>query len=59
MVNNPVPEAFFSYLQKKLPPPEKHRIYFDYGTETLDAMYADLQTTVDGIMKQKGFTEKT
>ncbi|MBU3744821.1 MAG: esterase family protein [Sediminibacterium sp.] len=57
MKNNPVPEAFFTYLEKKLPAPEKHRIYFDYGTETLDAMYADLQSTVDGIMKQKGFTE--
>lgn len=58
MKNNPVPEALFSYLRKKLPNPQNHRIYFDYGTETLDAMYANLQTTVDTIMREKGFTEK-
>ena len=38
MDNNPVPGAFFSYLKKSLPSPGKHRIYFDHGTETLDAM---------------------
>ncbi|MFN7585645.1 MAG: alpha/beta hydrolase, partial [Bacteroidota bacterium] len=49
MDNNPVPGAFFKYLQKNLPSPGKHRIYFDHGTETLDAMYADLQNQVDSI----------
>jgi len=54
--NNPIPAAFFAYLQKKLPEPASHRIYFDYGTETLDSMYATLQLQVDQIMKRKGFT---
>jgi predicted alpha/beta superfamily hydrolase len=54
--NNPVPGAFFSYLDKRLPSPEKHRIYFDHGTETLDSMYADLQKRVDSIMVGKGYS---
>lgn len=53
--NNPVPTAFFSYLKKHLPSPEQHRIYFDHGTETLDAMYASLQLQVDTILQQKGY----
>ena len=53
--NNPIPEAFYAYLREHLPNPETHKIYFDFGTETLDAMYAPLQTKVDGIMRDKGF----
>lgn len=55
MDNNPVPGAFFAYLKKNLPSPGKHRIYFDHGTETLDAMYADLQNQVDSIMVNKKY----
>ncbi|MCA6495470.1 MAG: alpha/beta hydrolase [Chitinophagaceae bacterium] len=55
MDNNPVPGAFFVYLKKSLPSPGKHRIYFDHGTETLDAMYASLQKQVDSIMNNKGY----
>lgn len=55
MDNNPVPAAFFSYLKKNLPSPQQHRIYFDHGTETLDAMYASLQLQVDAIMKERGY----
>ena len=57
MRNNPVPGAFFAYLKKKLPAPRHHRIYFDHGTETLDSMYATLQTQVDSIMISKGYAE--
>ena len=35
-----------------------HKIYFDYGDQTLDALYPPLQAEVDGIMKTQGFTEK-
>ena len=55
MEKNPVPSAFFSYLNKHLPSPEQHQIYFDHGTETLDSMYASLQLEVDAIMKQKKY----
>ncbi|MCK7530606.1 MAG: hypothetical protein MZV63_05960 [Marinilabiliales bacterium] len=57
--NNPLPEAFLSYLKTNLPEPESHRIYFDYGDQTLDALYPPLQKEVDEVMKAKGFTEKT
>lgn len=55
--NNPIPTAFLNYLNRNLPSPENHRFYFDYGTETLDAMYEPLQQKADQIMKAHGFTE--
>lgn len=56
MENNPVPNAFFSYMKKYLPNPKKHKIYFDYGNATLDALYPPLQQKADEVMKEKGFT---
>jgi predicted alpha/beta superfamily hydrolase len=53
--NNPIPNAFFAYLKKNLPNPKDHKIYFDYGTATLDAMYQTLQPKVDAIMKSKEY----
>ena len=35
----------------------KHRIYFDYGTETLDSLYEDLQLNIDSVMIRKGYDE--
>ena len=58
MENNPVPGAFFSYLEQSLPSPTRHRIYFDHGTETLDSMYASLQKSVDLIMAKGGYKSK-
>ena len=52
---NPIPEAFANYLQKNLPNPENHKIYFDYGDQTLDALYPALQQKIDVVMKTKGF----
>ena len=54
--NNPIPESFYSYLRKNLPNPRTNRIYFDYGDQTLDALYPLLQKKVDAIMVEKGFT---
>lgn len=58
MENNPIPEAFVSYLKRNLPDPKTHKIYFDYGDQTLDAMYPPLQKMVDEVMKASGFTDK-
>jgi enterochelin esterase-like enzyme len=55
---NPVPEAFFNYMKKKLPSPETHKIYFDCGTATLDAAYGPLQKQADRVMREKGFAKK-
>ena len=57
MENNPVPDAFIKYLNKKLPDPATHKIYFDYGNQTLDALYPPVQHKVDLLMKAKGFNE--
>lgn len=43
------------YLKKNLPSPKHHKIYFDYGTETLDAQYEPYQKRADEEMRQKGY----
>jgi len=50
-----VPAAFQQYLQAYLPSRRKHKLYFDYGTETLDALYEPHQLKVDSILRAKKF----
>lgn len=45
------------YLRERLPDPATHRIYYDYGTHTLDALYAPVQAEVDAIMRERGYTD--
>ncbi len=45
------------YLDKALPVPGAHRIYFDHGTEGLDKSYGSFQKKVDKLMHQKGYKE--
>jgi len=54
--NNPIPEAFLKYMDSHLPQPQTHKIYFDFGTTTLDAFYPKHQAKVDELMQKKGFT---
>jgi predicted alpha/beta superfamily hydrolase len=56
--NNPIPDSFANYLKNNLPKPSNHKIYFDYGDLTLDALYKIPQEKIDVIMQEKGFTEK-
>jgi enterochelin esterase-like enzyme len=56
--DNPIPDAFIAYMKNNLPNPKNHKIYFDYGDKTLDAMYPPLQMKVDILMQEKGFTQK-
>lgn len=51
--NNPVPDAFAQYLKEHLPKLKSNKLYFDYGDQTLDAMYPPLQQKVDSIMKSQ------
>lgn len=55
MENNPIPAAFQSYIKKNMPEPSSHKIYFDYGTETLDALYEPSQLEVDSAMRELGY----
>ena len=56
--NNPIPAAFFAYMKAHLPAPKTHKIYFDYGDQTLDALYPPLQKQADEVLQSKGFTAK-
>lgn len=56
--DNPVPDALLSYLKKQLPNPKNHKIYFDYGDQTLDSLYRPWQEKVNVVMKSKGFTPR-
>jgi pimeloyl-ACP methyl ester carboxylesterase len=47
--------AFRTYLRPALPSPATHRLYFDHGSETLDAQYARYQDVVDGIVRARGY----
>ncbi|MCU0388619.1 MAG: alpha/beta hydrolase-fold protein [Chitinophagaceae bacterium] len=58
MENNPVPDAFIQYLDKHLPDKKTHKIYFDYGTATLDSLYPPLQAKADQVMKRNGWKKK-
>jgi len=55
--NPTIPQAFIDYFGKNVPDSSNHRIYFDYGTETLDQYYEPYQLKVDSIMQQHGFNE--
>jgi predicted alpha/beta superfamily hydrolase len=43
------------YLAKKLPPPGRHRWYFDYGSAGIDVEYEPYQQRMDALMKKTGY----
>jgi glycosidase/predicted alpha/beta superfamily hydrolase len=43
------------YLARHLPPRDGHRLYFDYGTTTLDAAYEPYQRRVDAMLTAAGW----
>lgn len=49
--------AAIDYLRRALPPPGRHRFYFDHGTETLDAEYEVYQQQADAVMQAAGYRE--
>ncbi len=53
--NAALPLATFDYLQGHVPDPAVHRIYFDRGTETLDALYAESQGLADLLFRERGY----
>lgn len=57
-LNNPIPDSFISYLKTHIPDPKNHKIYFDCGDQTLDAMYPEIQKKVDAVMISKAYTQK-
>jgi enterochelin esterase-like enzyme len=57
VADNPIPTAFLSFMRQHLPPAAQHKIYFDYGDQTLDALYPPLQQKVDQLMRQLKYPE--
>ena len=55
--NNPIPAAFNNYLKNNLPDPATHKIYFGYGTESIDEFYEPFQMQLDSIMENKGYDD--
>ncbi|MDP5107205.1 MAG: alpha/beta hydrolase-fold protein [Polaribacter sp.] len=54
--NNPFPSAIFKYVEASIPDAKTHRIYFDYGDETLDRHYPKYASTVDDLYAAKGYS---
>lgn len=45
------------WLGQHLPAPATHRLYYDFGTATLDASYAPFQARMDKLMVKGGYVE--
>ncbi len=54
-----VSRAFERYLAPALPDPATHKLYFDHGSETLDANYARYQDRVDNVVSRRGYRQWT
>lgn len=52
-----VSSTFERYLSPALPDPATHRLYFDHGSETLDAVYARYQDRVDAVVARRGYRQ--
>lgn len=45
-------------MAKILPDPASHKLYFDYGTEGLDALYEPYQSQMDIRLREAGYVEE-
>jgi enterochelin esterase-like enzyme len=52
-----VSSAFEHYLAPSLPDPRTHKLYFDHGSETLDAIYKRYQDRVDAVVARRGYKQ--
>jgi len=50
-------EALVDFLGSRLPPAGQHRLYFDFGTATLDAAYEPYQHRMDGWLQAAGYQQ--
>lgn len=53
--DDPAPDAFVDYIRRRFPAPDRHKVYFDHGTKTLDAYYGPIQARVDQLLRAKGW----
>lgn len=50
-------DLVLDWLGAALPRPGAHRLYFDFGTETLDAGYEPYQRRMDAILQAAGYVQ--
>ncbi len=55
---NPIPQQLLDYMDKNLPDPQNHFWYFDFGDQTLDALYPTIQARVDAVLHKHGNNER-
>ena len=49
--------AAVKWYKNNWPTAGNHRLYFDYGTKSIDAGYEPFQKMMDAVMRQKGYRE--
>ncbi len=54
---NPGTAEFFNYIENNLSKLNGHKVYFDYGDQTLDELYPPLQKHVDSIFLNQDYPE--
>lgn len=47
--------TFENWLRAALPAPDNHRLWFDYGSETIDALYEPYQLRLDEVLTAEGY----
>jgi enterochelin esterase-like enzyme len=50
-----VGSTYQDYFIRNLPNPRNHKLYFDHGTTTLDAWYAEHQVRMDSLCRENGY----
>lgn len=56
--NNGVANAILEYMLENVSSPANHKIYFDFGTETLDQYYPQYEKRVNQIFASKYYTRE-
>lgn len=51
--DNPLPAGFERYISTNLSKLSNHKLYFDLGDQTLDAMYPPLQKRIDKVLEKQ------
>lgn len=49
--------AMMGYLDTHLPDPDTHRLYFDHGTATIDALYGPAEERITQMIRSKGYRD--
>ena len=50
-----IPKAFTAYVKAHLPADQQLKLYFDYGTQTLDSSYDPLQQQVNRVLRDANY----